>query len=174
MKKSASSFARLGLLALIMAVGSSSVLAQSIWKWRDKDGRIQVSDRPPPVEIPDKDILQRPHGARTPPPAAGDEPADAAPASTGVDPGLEARRKQLQTEQAASAAQDKAKKDADTVRRNQTKAETCARARSQLAGLENGQRYTRTNEKGEREVLDDRGRAEEIARSREIVSSSCN
>jgi hypothetical protein len=174
MKKSVSSVAHLGLVALILAVGSGSVMAQAIWKWRDKDGRIQVSDRAPPMEIPEKDILQRPHSARAPTSAASDAPADGAPAATSVDPSLEAKRKALQAEQAASAAQDKAKKDADAARRTQAKAETCARARGQLTGLESGQRYARTNDKGEREVLDDRARAEEIARTREIVNSSCN
>lgn len=174
MKKTASSFARLGLLALFLAVGTSAVMAQAIWKWRDKDGRIQVSDRPPPMEIPEKDILQRPHSARAPVAPASDAETGAAAPSGGSDPALEAKRKKLQAEQAASAAQDKAKMDAEAAKRAQAKAETCQRARNQLAGLESGQRYARTNDKGEREVLDDRGRAAEIAHTRDIVNSSCN
>jgi hypothetical protein len=31
----------------------------------------------------------------------------------------------------------------------------------------------RTNEKGEREVLDDQGRAEETARARAVIASDC-
>ena len=172
MKTTASSFARLGLLALIVALGSSAALAQSIWKWRDKDGHIQVSDRPPPVDIPDKDILQRPHSARAPmpAPAASDAPADAPPAPPTGDPALEAKKNKAQAEQ---AAQEKAKKDADAAKRSQTKAEICQRARNQLAALEGGQRIARMNEKGEREVLDDAGRAAEIARTRETARTAC-
>ena len=174
MKSQASSFARFGLLALIVALGSAPALAQSIWKWRDKDGHIQVSDRPPPMEIPEKDILQRPHNARAPMPApAASDAASDAPLPTS-DPALEAKRNKTQADQAAQAAQDKAKKDADTAKRNQAKAETCQRARNQMAALEGGQRMTRMNDKGEREVLDDKGRAAEMARTRDLVNSACN
>jgi type IV secretory pathway VirB10-like protein len=171
MKTTVSSFSRFGLLALIVALGSGAAVAQSIWKWRDKDGHIQVSDRPPPVEIPDKDILQRPHSARAPmpPPAASEAATDAPP--PGGDPTLEAKKTKAQAEQ---AAQEKAKKDAETAKRNQAKAETCQRARNQLAALESGQRIGRMNEKGEREILDDKGREAEIARSRQIADSACN
>jgi uncharacterized protein DUF4124 len=172
MKTTASPFARLGLLALIMAIVTGAAMAQSIWKWRDKDGRIQVSDRPPPVDIPDKDILQRPHSARAPmpAPAASDAPGEAAPPPSN-DPALEAKRNKLQAEK---AAQEKATKDAETAKRNQAKAETCQRARNQLAALEGGQRIGRMNDKGEREILDDQGRAAEIARTREIANTACN
>ncbi len=169
MKTTVSSFGRLGLLALIVALGHSSALAQGIWKWRDKDGHVQVSDRPPPVEIPEKDILQRPHGARAPLPAASD--AASLPEGPRVDPTLEAKKTKAQADQAAA---DKAKKDAELAKRNQAKLETCQRARNQLAALESGQRIGRMNDKGEREILDDAGRAAEIARSRSIMDSACN
>ena len=54
-----------------------------------------------------------------------------------------------------------------------SRAENCARARNHLAALNDGLRLTRTNEKGEREVLDDKGRAEEMQRARAIVASDC-
>jgi hypothetical protein len=172
MKYITSSFGRLGLLALVVALGHSSVLAQGIWKWRDRDGRIQVSDRPPPVEIPDKDILQRPQGARAPlPVAAASDVADATESAPRVDPALEAKKNKQQAEQAAA---EKAKKDAELLKRNQARQETCQRARNQLAALESGQRVGRMNDKGEREVLDDAGRAAEIARTRSITDATCN
>ena len=171
MKTIALSFGRLGLLALVMALGHSSVLAQSIWKWRDKDGRVQVSDRPPPVEIPEKDILLRPHGARAPMPDPAASDAASMPEGPRVDPTLEAKKTKAQTDQAAA---DKVKKEAEQAKRSQAKLETCQRARNQLAALESGQRVGRMNDKGEREILDDAGRAAEIARSRSIADSACN
>jgi Domain of unknown function (DUF4124) len=171
MKNTASTFARVGLLALIVALGSGSVLAQSIWKWRDKDGRVQVSDRPPPMDVADKDILQRPHGARAPALAASDAAPAAASAASGVDSSLEAKRNKTLADQAAA---EKARQAADKLKRDQAKAETCQRARNQLAALESGQRIGRMNDKGEREVLDDAGRDAEIARTRQIADTNCN
>jgi len=51
--------------------------------------------------------------------------------------------------------------------------ENCGRARAHLASLESGHRIARTNEKGEREILDDRGRADEMRRTREVIASDC-
>ncbi|WP_374673612.1 DUF4124 domain-containing protein [Ideonella sp.] len=163
------SAARLGALTVLLALACGSASAQSIWKWRDRDGRVQVSDRPPPVDVPDKDILQRPGGARpsAPAPAASD---NAASAPAGVDPALEARRQKAQAEQAAA---DKARQAADKTRRDQQRAENCDRARRQLAALESGQRVGRMNDSGEREILDDTGRAQEIARYRQIADTAC-
>ncbi|MFO1339504.1 MAG: DUF4124 domain-containing protein [Burkholderiaceae bacterium] len=173
MKSTVSSFARLGLLAMALALGSTAVLAGSIWKWRDKDGRVQVSDRPPPVDVPDKDILQRPTGARAPMPAPAATAASDAGGDVVVrgDPALEAKRTKAEAEKAAA---EKAKKDADKAKRDHARLETCQRARNQLAALEGGQRMARVNDKGEREVLDDAGREAEIARTREIANSSCD
>ena len=42
-----------------------------------------------------------------------------------------------------------------------------------MAALNEGMRMTRTNEKGEREVLDDKGRAEEMQRARSVMASDC-
>ena len=47
------------------------------------------------------------------------------------------------------------------------------RARRSLVTLESGQRMARTNDKGEREVLDDKARAEETKRTRGIIASEC-
>jgi hypothetical protein len=43
----------------------------------------------------------------------------------------------------------------------------------QLRGLDEGLRVARVNEKGEREFLDDKGRAEEAARNRETINADC-
>ncbi|MGM9491305.1 DUF4124 domain-containing protein [Ideonella sp. YS5] len=163
------SLGRLGLLALTLALAAGAANAQSIWKWRDKDGRVQVSDRPPPMEVPEKDILQRPHGARAPMAAASDAPMGAESAS-GVDPALEAKKNKALADKAAA---DKARLAADKARSDQVKLENCQRARNQLTALEGGQRVARMNDKGEREVLDDAGRAAEIARTRQIADANC-
>lgn len=170
MKSTARPLLRLSLLAMALVFGSGATQANGIWKWRDKDGRIQVSDRAPPMDVADKDILQRPANVR--PAVVSAEPAaSGAEATASVDGELEAKRKKAQAEQAAQA---QAKQATDTERRNAVKAENCKRARSQLAILESGQRIARPNDKGEREFLDDNARAAELARTRDQVNASCN
>lgn len=150
---------------------------QGRWKWRDASGRINVSDLPPPREIPEKDILERrlPAG-RDSPGAARMAPANpaaatgaSAPASPrpSADADLERRRR---AEQAREAQPRAAQEDPQLAAR---KRDNCSRARAQLAALESGQRMARVNEKGERTVLDDRARAEEARRAREIIAADC-
>lgn len=142
--------------------------AQAQWKWRDQTGQINVSDRPPPRDVPQKDILARP----LPELRRAAEPASAASAPARpevrapVDRELEARKRAADQEQAArlKAEADKAAVD---------RAENCRRARGHVAALESGQRIARLNESGEREVIDDKGRADELRRAREVIASDC-
>jgi hypothetical protein len=165
------------LLLACLALGLAAS-AQAQWKWRDKGGQMHVSDLPPPHEIPDKDILQRPHAARlaaqaasaASAPASAASVAGAAPASAPGDNKLatevEARRVKAQEEE---KARRKAVEEANATIR----ADNCQRARRSLVTLESGQRMARTNDKGEREILDDKARAEETQRARKIVASDC-
>jgi type II secretory pathway component HofQ len=153
------------LLAALATLLALPVDAQ--WRWRDASGRVTASDLPPPREIPEKDILQRPVGARPPAPAAPAAAASAAPAPVpAVDKELEARKK-------AADQQQQAKARAEEQRLAAVRAENCSRARSHLANLESGQRLARVNDKGEREFLDDKVRADEVRRAREIIASDC-
>jgi hypothetical protein len=143
------------------------------WKYRDAQGRVVVSDMPPPSSIADKDILERPtvpvRRTAAPPPAAAASAAASAPSpqlAQRSDPELDARRKKATDEQ---QAQQKAQQEKDAAQR----VENCARAKSHLAALNDGLRMARTNEKGEREVLDDKGRAEEMQRARQVIASDC-
>jgi hypothetical protein len=149
------------------------------WKWRDKDGRITVSDRAPPPGVADKDILARPNAlparaAAAPAPAVAATPAGVtatpAPAAsappTALEREVQARRRAAEEEKAAKA---KAEEEKQAARR----ADNCSRARSQMATMESGQRVARVNDKGEREFLDDAARARELQRARDIVSSDC-
>jgi len=162
------------VLLVAALIGATLALpAAAQWKWKDGRGQVQYSDLPPPQGTPDKDILQRPTGAAQrsgPIAAAPAAPASAASAALaapkGVDPALEAKRKE---QEAAEAA----KKKAEEQRIAAVKADNCMRARSQLRTLESGARIARTNEKGEREILDDAQLAAENKRARDVMASDC-
>lgn len=157
-----------GLLWAGLVIASTTALAGPQWKWRDASGAIQYSDRPPPAGTPDSAILSRPSGTRmaTPKPPEAASAAASAPPTKVTDPELEARRKKAEDEEKAriKAEEDKAAK---------ARAENCQRAKGYQRTLQDGIRIVRTNPKGEREVLDDQGRAEEMRRTQEMIQSSC-
>lgn len=160
----------LGLaLTLLLATTASPVWAQ--YKWQDSRGQVHASDLPPPRDIPDKDVLQRPAAARQPaaaaaPPAALLPASAAASARPAFDAELEARRKRAEQDSAA-----KAKADADKLAARRV--DNCRRAREQLATLDNGQRLVQFNAQGERVVMDDTARAATAAQARQVVASDC-
>lgn len=161
----------LWLAAALALLAAPPVLAQ--WKWKDAQGRVTVSDLPPPRSVPDKDILQRPEAQRRAATAAAEAASAAAPgaapqapASSPVDKDLEAKKRAAEQERAAKA---KAEEDKLSAQR----AENCRRARQHLAALDSGQRIVRMNDKGEREFIDDAQRANEARRARDVIASEC-
>jgi Domain of unknown function (DUF4124) len=163
------------LMVIAAVLGAVLALpAEAQWKWRDKSGRVQYSDLPPPASVAEQDVLQRPGGAQrrgavvAPPPAA---PASAASgvltlAPKTVEPELEGKRRKVEAEKAA-------KGKAEDQRIAAARAENCSRAKGQLRTLDDGIRIARTNAQGEREILDDKGRAEERQRTMDILASDC-
>jgi hypothetical protein len=148
-----------------------AVPAQAQWKWRDKNGQTQYSDLPPPAGIAESDILQRPNAAQRAAPAAAVAASGAASgapalAPKGSDPELEAKRRKAEQEVAA-------KKKAEDEKLAIAKADNCMRAKGQLRTLDSGERIARTNDKGEREFMDDAARAAEAKRTQDIIASDC-
>jgi hypothetical protein len=155
------------LICLAACVYALTASAQ--WQWLDKDGRRVFSDRPPPADVPEKNIVRRPVGSRSaatvdaaPAPAA----APAAAAQTGVDRSLQEKRKQAEEAEAA-------KRRAEDERNARVMAENCARARQAKAGVDSGARMSRINEKGEREFMDEAALAVEGQRLQGIINENC-
>ncbi|MCR5864626.1 DUF4124 domain-containing protein [Aquincola sp. J276] len=167
-----SMFVTTGVLCAAAVLMSSAARAQ--WVWKDSRGQVHASDLPPPRDIPDRNVIQRPAAAPTPRPAAtGATTAPAAPASPAasvpaarVDPELEARKRRADEEQAAQ-------KKAEETRQASQRVENCNRAREALRQLESGLRIARVNEKGEREFLDDQQLGAETQRARQVAASEC-
>ena len=171
-------------LALAICLCCATVQAQ--WQWLDKDGRKVFSDRAPPPDVPAKNILKQPGAPRlamAPIAAASDAPARgasaaagaraeegqdlAAPKLSGVDKELADRKKQAE---AAAAV----KVRAEDERAQKVKADNCERARANKALMESGVRVSQTtNAKGEREILDDAGRAAELKRIQTVMETNC-
>jgi hypothetical protein len=171
------------IVVLLVAVAASLVAlpSEAQWKWRDKSGHVQYSDLPPPAGTSDQDILARPSptarrstpttAATTtaPPIGAASAPGAAVTASAPrtADAELEAKRRKAEADAAAKAK-------ADQERVAALRADNCSRAKAQLTTLESGIRLAQTNPKtGEREFLDDKQRADEVRRTRDVISENC-
>lgn len=164
----------LAALACALCLGASAQ-----WRWLDGNGRQVFSDRPPPPEVPEKNILRR-AGVRgpayetsAPPGASATSAAMPSPGATAPSQGDKALvEKKKEVEKQASDVQA-AQRRADEEKVARLKADSCARARQAKAGLDAGGRMARTNAEGEREFLDDAGRDEESARIQSVIDADC-
>ncbi len=167
-------------LSLVCAL---PLAAHAQWQWVDNAGKKVFSDQAPSMDIPEKNIVRRPGGAAmsrqatapvtaAPETAAGTAAAasarTASPAArpTGVDKELEEKTKRAEEA-------EKAKQAAEAQKVAQAKAENCSRARQSKATFDSGIRVARLNAQGEREIIDDKGRAEEQQRLQNVINSDC-
>jgi hypothetical protein len=165
------------LCTAALLCASVSTFAQ--WQWIDKDGRKVYSDRPPPTDVADKNILKRPAGMQSKPVVAEQEAPNSASvtpststkpsapaAGAGVDKELEAKKKALADAEAA-------KKKAEEEKIAKARADNCARAKQAKAALDSGIRMSQVNASGEREIMDEGARAAEGKRLQGIINSDC-
>lgn len=148
---------------------SASAMAQ--WAWIDKDGHKVFSDRAPPADIPDRNVLQQPASpvpmAVAPAAAASTGGTALVPKTSGQDKTLEEKKKQA--DEAAAA-----KKKAEEEKLARAQADNCARARQSMLQLQSGVRIATVNDKGERVFMDDAARAAETQRVQGIIGSDCH
>lgn len=162
-----------GTLALTAAVACAQ------WQWTDKDGRRVFSDRSPPADIQEKDILKRPPGAnraaalQTADAAAKPANAASAPAAKASAPKLSGKDAELEAKKKKADEEEAAKKKVEEEKVAKNKAENCTRAKTGLATLQSGVRMSEVNAKGEREVFDDAKRAQETKRAQDVIDSNC-
>ena len=171
---------------LVVTLTGLSFAASAQWQWLDKDGRKVFSDRAPPADIQDKNILKRPgnyrvpavpvtdltaeaQGAATSAPAAVQAaalPASGAKPASGLDKELVAKKKLAKDAEAA-------KRKADEERIAKAQVENCVRAKQGKTTFESGVRIGRTNGAGEKEFMDDAARATELKRMQSIIERDC-
>jgi cell division protein FtsN len=163
---------RWAALLVVIAAGTYVTGVSAQWSWKEDNGRVVYSDRPPPPEIKASQILRQPTVQAPAPqpaaPAAAGDPAKAAGGpKTIAERDMEFRKRQQERADTERKAQEEQQKSA-------AKATECERARGYLRSLEDGMRITRTDASGNREFLDDAERAQETERTRKMVQSLCN
>ena len=146
--------------AIAIFLATATVAAQ-VFKWIDKDGKVNFSDTPPPAEAVKgeaKKLTVLP-AANTPTPAP-------AKVKIAVDQAKEAEKKK--TELA-----DKAKKDEAAEQNAKQNEERCKDAKRYLSTLDSGTPIRQSNDAGERVFMNDEQRASETARAKIAVTESC-
>jgi hypothetical protein len=145
--------------------------ASAEWQWLDSQGRKVFSDQPPPPDVPPARILKQPgmrQAAQAPAAAASAAAPGAEPTlrPAGKDKALEERRRQAE-------AADADKKKAEEAKVAEARDDNCRRARANKLTFDSGQRIVFTNEKGEKEYMDDARRAAELKRVEAIIARDC-
>ncbi|HWI79104.1 MAG TPA: DUF4124 domain-containing protein [Ramlibacter sp.] len=162
---------RATLLGLACALPALS-LAQ--WQWIDKGGHKVFSDQSPPADVPAQNILRRPGSKGVP--AAAVEPASAASQAVKTAPSapkITGKDKDLQEKKKQAEAADAEKKKAQEEEIARVRADNCARAKRSKVTFDSGVRISTTNDKGEREIMDDAARASETKRIERIIATDC-
>ncbi len=168
------------IVAAIVLAGFASTPSEAQWAWKDGNGRLVYSDRPPPADIKPASIVRQPNTQvlANPAPASGplDEagkPADAKAAPASNAPKTIAEREMEFRKRQQERAEGE-KKAAEEQAKSATKSAECERARGYMKSLEDGIRIARTDASGNREFLDDAQRAAEVERTRKIMQSACS
>lgn len=188
--------------AMVVTLGVLATSAFAQWTWLDKDGRKVYSDKAPPTDVLEKNIIKRPGGQAGAANSAANSAAAAkakvindgvasdqaiaasqpgasasagasAPQAAASSPKLSSIDKDLEKKKKDKEDAEAAKKKEEEQRVTKAKIETCARAKTAKATLDSGVRIGVTNAKGEREVMEDAARAFEAKRVQAIVDSSC-
>jgi hypothetical protein len=162
-------------VAVAVLLAAATVTAQ-VYKWVDKDGKVQYTDTPPTVDAKGtpKKVDTRPASGSVVTPVA---PAKSAPAK---DAGKAAPAKPLtleernkDSEKRRAEQMEAEKKAADQAKVDKAYQERCKEATRYLRSLESGRPISTTDDAGERKIMDDAARNAEVARARNAISESC-
>ncbi|HEU0204829.1 MAG TPA: DUF4124 domain-containing protein [Burkholderiaceae bacterium] len=179
---------RLSRFALAALIGLLSLPVAAQWAWREDNGRVVYSDRPPPPSVKSSQIIRQPGTQSSSAPMPGNTRTAAESKADGKEAGKEAEKeagkestgpktyaeKEMEFRKRQQERAEAAKKQQEEQGRATQKAQECERQRGYLRALEDGVRVSRSDAQGNREVLDDAQRAAETKRIREAIAQSCS
>lgn len=142
----------------LLLVGNSSFAALN--KWIDAEGKVHYSDTAP-SDVKVKTLRSSKVTEANP------APNDVAPQKTMAEKDAEWQKSQ----KAKVAANQKAAQEQEAA---SAKQKNCDSSRGYLTNLENSPAIANYNSKGERTILDDQARSQQIEEARKAVSTYCN
>ena len=141
-------------LAVCLLLFSFSAFG-ALTKWVDAEGKVHYSDEPPPANVKAQTLVT--------PSAASGVPAE----KTYIERESELKKTlktKEETDQKAAKQQEAA----------MAKQKYCASLRAHLTALEKSPRIASYNDKGERVVMDDATRLQQMEEARKQISANCN
>lgn len=150
------------LLTIVSMLLAATAAHAGITQWVDAEGKVHFSDQPAPSTAKSKKTLD----IRARSGASMSAPDDKSGGKSLAERELESRKRRVEAEEAA-ARQAKDQEEAKQRKEN------CAQARNQLRALQDGQRISKYNEKGERAFLEDSDRPKAIQDAQQAVDSWC-
>jgi hypothetical protein len=151
------------LVGIALFLALSAGYAQ-IYQWKDDSGKTIISDKPPVGAA----RIERKIDA--PPPS---NPAGAAATTSTSATQKSLADRELEFRQRQKEAQESAEKARKQQQAASEMSEYCESARRQLKALESGERLGARDDKGERYFLDDAQRAQETAKTRQLIAQNC-
>lgn len=160
------------LLALAFAAtalnASGSALAET-YQWKDSSGQTVISDTPPPATVKSRRSI-----GGNQPSVVSEKPAEKVADSTKAPEGPKTTaEKDLEFKKRQQEAKEKADKQAKEQAAEAEKRENCERARRNLAALEANQPMAVMDEQGQRKMMDNSEREQEIERARRFMAETC-
>ncbi|MEQ1516074.1 MAG: DUF4124 domain-containing protein [Usitatibacteraceae bacterium] len=146
-------------IAAAILLATATVAAQ-VYKWVDKDGKVQYGDTPPPASAT-KVEAKKVDAPPPPPPAVAATPSKS----------LQEQAKDYEKRKTDAAA--KSKKNESEQQNEAVKASACSEARGAVRELESGRPIARASEGGGREYMDDAARQTEMAKARKAIADFC-
>jgi hypothetical protein len=151
---------RIARVTLLGALAAFPIAASAqVYKWIDDDGRTIVSDTPPPGKTKAQQIRK---GTATP------DAQDPSATAAGDKPKADKSEKSNKSEKTAAEGSKKILIPAPPDKA------TCNHARQNLQALESGAQLNTKGPGGERVLMDDSARAQELARVRETLRNCQN
>jgi uncharacterized protein YaiL (DUF2058 family) len=150
-----------------------------IYKWKDKTGATRYADLPPEGNQKHETLGRKKvtKSGVTPPASEATKATTSAPAPANTQPS----KVEVNDDDQEDAAKLR-QKNADIEKKNKQEkekqakmnAENCKAAKSNLASMSQGGRVYKTNEKGEREYMDDNDLKQGVIDAQKDVDEYCN
>lgn len=174
---------------LLVALGVLLVITlpvqAEIYKWVDKDGTVKYTDTPPPAGVKSiSKIGKKTVTSPTAPQVSNSEMPPTSPTEIkNQAPNANKVENSNKTDNATPEAQAKKKRELEEIaKKNKAELEAqakkkemnCATAKTNYQTYSQGGRIYKTNEKGEREYVDEKGLAEGAAQAQRDMQEYCN
>ncbi len=173
-------------IAIAVLLAAATVTAQ-VYKWVDKDGKVQYSDTPPPnAKSEPKTVDTRPAAGAASVPAKAlavdatkgvakdgtkDAKGNAKDAATDKPKTLADLNKE--SEKRRADALEAEKKVGEQAKKDKANQDRCREATRYFRDLDTGRPISITDDSGERKMLDETARATEVAKARNAMTESC-